>query len=403
MLGAIYTGLSGMNSYSRGLDVISNNVANLNTPGFKVAVPRFSDMVFRLTGGAVTGSAGTPARGAGVNVDPSQLSFRQGELRDTGNSLDVAVDGNGFFIVEQDGRRLYTRAGQFEFDSDGFLVERGTGAKVQFSTELQAIGAFNVDGMRVFAPKATTEVVVTGTLARGGDQTTFELPSISAIDSAGGRHTLKARFVRDSSDPLRWAVEIVDEDNTVLGSGEIRFGLDGTPHAESPPLTFTVTPEDAPAFTATVKFGAPGTFSGVSSAAGSTQSNLQVLRQDGVQVGALTTLAFDEKGALKLTYSNGETKTVGNLLLARFDAPDELTALGGALFSSDSAQQPRLGTGLESGFGRLVGGRVELSNVELTEQFTDLIIIQRGYQASSQMASVANELIQQLLAMDGRK
>ncbi len=403
MLGAIFTGLSGMNSYAKGLDVISNNVANLNTPGFKVAVPRFSDMVFRLTGGAVAGSPGTPARGAGVNVDPSQLSFRQGELRDTGNSLDVAVDGNGFFIVEQDGRRLYTRAGQFEFDADGFLVERGTGAKVQFSTELQAIGAFNVDGMRVFAPKATTEVIVTGTLARGGDQTTFELPSITVVDSAGGRHTVKARFVRDSTDPLRWAVEVVDEDNTVLGSGEIRFGLDGTPHAESPPLSFTITPDDAPAFTAMVKFGAPGTFSGVSSAPGSTQSSLQVLRQDGVQLGALTTLSFDEKGALKLTYSNGETKTVGNLLLARFDAPDELTALGGALFASDSALQPRIGTGLEGGFGRLVGGRVELSNVELTEQFTDLIIIQRGYQASSQMASVANELIQQLLAMDGRK
>src|SRR5262245_14765015 len=229
MLGAIYTGLSGMTSYSKGLDVISNNVANLNTPGFKVAVLRFSDMVFRNAEGAVTGAPGTAATGAGVNVDPAHLSFRQGELRDTGNSLDVAIDGSGFFTLELDGKRVYTRAGQFEFDKDGVLIERGTGAKVLMSTESTGLNPLDIAGLRVFASKATTEVKLTGTLARAGTQNVFELPGIPVIDTAGGRQQLKARFVRDDNDPLHWTIEVVDADNAVLGNGEIRFDANGTP------------------------------------------------------------------------------------------------------------------------------------------------------------------------------
>lgn len=403
MLGAIYTGLSGMNSYAKGLTVISNNVANLNTAGFKVSVPLFSDVVFRSGAGAVSGSSGTSTSGAGVDVDPSRLSFRQGELRDTGNSLDVAIDGNGFFVLEQDGRNVYTRAGQFEFDKDGFLVERGTGAKVMVSTETSAMGEFKLDALRVFEPRATSRVDVVGTLARGGTQTTFELPNVDVIDTVGSKHTLKARFVRDSADPLLWSVEVVDEDNAVLGQGQLRFNSNGTPAEDSAPITVSVTPEDSAAFDIEFRFGEAGSFSGTTSLADSTASNLQVLKQDGVEMGALTQFAFDERGRLKLTYSNGESREAATLVLAQFDTPDELQSLGGALFAAVGNRNPKLGAGMSGGFGRAVGGRIELSNVELTEQFTDLIIIQRGYQASSQMASVANELIQQLLAMDGRR
>jgi flagellar hook protein FlgE len=147
-------------------------------------------------------------------------------------------------------------------------------------------------------------------------------------------------------------------------------------------------------------FGAAGTHAGVTSIAGTTATQVNVLKQDGLELGSLTSMAFDERGNLKLTYSNGEVKTAGSLQLAMFETSDQLQSLGRSLFAATEKASPRLGSGMSSGLGRVVGGQVELSNVELTEQFTDLIIIQRGYQASSQIGSVANEMMQQLLAMN---
>ena len=119
--------------------------------------------------------------------------------------------------------------------------------------------------------------------------------------------------------------------------------------------------------------------------------------------GSLTSTEFDDRGQLKLTYSNGKTDLVATLMLAQFDAPEQLQALGNGMFAAPEGATRRLGSGLSEGLGRIVGGRLEMSNVELTQQFTDLIIMQRGYQASSQISSVANELIQALLAMDGKR
>jgi flagellar hook protein FlgE len=398
MLGAIYIGLSGMTSYSKGLDVISNNVANLNTPGFKLAVPLFSDALFRNSTGAVAGSPGTASGGAGVNVDTGNLSFRQGELRDTGNPLDAAMDGNGFFVLEREGERLFTRSGQFEFDKDGFLVERGTQARVMVSTESQAVTDFNIEDLRVFPPKATGEVKISGNLARTGTAT-FDLSNISVVDTAGSRQTLKAHFVRNATDPLRWTVEVTDADGAVLGSGEIQFNADGTPEADFNSISITVRPKDLPELTMVLRFGEAGTFTGVTSLANGSASQLQVQKQDGIELGALTQVSFDDKGKLTLTYANGEKKTPATLLLAQFDGTDQLRPLGDALFAANNSLRPKYGAAQTAGLGRVIGGRLELSNVELTEQFTNLIIIQRGYQASSQMASVANEMLQQLLAM----
>src|SRR5512139_3394379 len=107
MLGAIYTGLSGLTAYSRGLDLISNNVANLNTPGFKASDPLFREIVFNHLQDGSSAEAGTRPAGAGVQLDSSRVSFKAGDLRDTGNSLDAAVDGNGLFVLEKDGERFY--------------------------------------------------------------------------------------------------------------------------------------------------------------------------------------------------------------------------------------------------------------------------------------------------------
>ena len=145
MLGTIYVGLAGMNAYSKGLDVISNNVANLNTTGFKAGVASFTDVVYRNGGGATTGSAGTTITRRRRQRERRQQNFRQGDLRDTNNPLDAALDGNGFFVLERDGQRYYTRAGQFEFDKDGILIERITGAQVMVSSDTTSLGALKID------------------------------------------------------------------------------------------------------------------------------------------------------------------------------------------------------------------------------------------------------------------
>jgi len=426
MLGTIYVGMAGMNAYSKGLDVISNNVANLNTTGYKAGVASFAEVVYRNGSGATRGSSGASIHGAGVQVNAEQQNFRQGEMRQTNNSLDAALDGNGFFVFDRDGQRFYSRAGQFEFDKDGFMIDRISGARVMVSSESSSLGSLQIDPFRVFQPRATTEVKLSGNLARTGSST-FDLSNVTVVDSSGTKQTLKVRFVRaddpsntdndtDTDDDtetgddtettppgLTWKVEVFDSDNKVLGSGTLVFNSDGTPASANTAITATVKPKNLPEFTFNLNFGEAGSYAGVTSLLSNSTSSVQVLKQDGLEMGTLAGMTFDERGNLEVTYSNQEKKKIGRLVLARFDSSGDLTSVGDGLYVTQQGRSPQLAGGMDFGLGRVSGGNLELSNVELTEQFTDLIIIQRGYQASSQMTSVANEMLQQLLSMqDGR-
>jgi flagellar hook protein FlgE len=382
------------------LAVIGNNVANLNTPGFKGGDPLFSNLVYRSANGALASVGGTGHQGAGVEVDTDRVSFRQGDLNDSGNPLDAAIDGSGFFVLDQGGRLVYTRAGQFEIDDDGYLIHRGTGDSVRVTGEGAADGAFNIEGYRVFEPAATTKVQLRGTLARTGTAT-YTLSDIAVKDTTGTDRKLSASFNRDSANDRVWTVEVRDEANNVLGLSTIEFGENGTPIADLT-VAVTVAPDDLPEFEIAFQLGGAGTFAGLTSTASNTQSLAQVGDADGVALGYLSQIDFTDQGKIELSYSNGEKKTPAALLLARFLSPAELRDVGGGIFIAEGAHSPVLAQPLQSGTGRVVGGQIELSNVDLTDQFADLIIMQRGYQASSQLTSVANELIQQLLALGDR-
>jgi flagellar hook protein FlgE len=440
MLGTIYIGMAGMNAYSKGLDVISNNVANLNTTGYKAGVASFAEVVYRNSSGAMRGSAGAGVSGAGVQVNSEQQNFRQGEMRQTNNSLDAALDGNGFFVFERGGQRYYSRGGQFEFDKDGFMTDRISGSRVMVSTETSPLGSLQIDPFRVFQPRATSEVKLSGNLARTGNST-FELGNVTVLDTTGAKHTLKVKFTRgdatvppapaeagDTEDPdgtddtqgtgattgkdlpttpeeqaRFWTVEVLDAENKVLGTGTYMFDADGTPAADNEAITAKLTPKDLPEFSFKLNVGESGSYAGISSLVNNTTSSVQVLKQDGVELGTLSAMTFDERGNLEVTYSNQEKKKIGRLVLARFDSNGDLASVGGGLYVTQEGRAPQLAGGMDFGLGKVSGGNLELSNVELTEQFADLIVVQRGYQASSQMTSVANEMLQQLLAMqDGR-
>jgi flagellar hook protein FlgE len=398
MIKTVYTALSGMTAYRKGLDAISNNVANLNTPGYKAQMPLFLDIVHRNGAGVSLESGSTEMRGGGVAVREDLVSFTQGELRSTGNSLDAALDGAGFFVLQKGDQYYYSRAGQFEFDKDGYLVERTSGARVVVRTDELAMTHFNVEDLRTFQPRTTTTVNLAGNLSRSGTPT-YQLPGVLVYDQGGGSHTLTVNFVHSSTNPLQWTVEIREGQTNVIGSGAITFNADGSIAALAAPLVATITPTGLDAFDVTIDLGAAGTYTGLTSLANDTQSRLQVAKQDGVSFGTLTTAEFDDRGQLTLKYTNGEKRTPATLLLARFATSEGLVSVGNGQYVVSEAAEPELGTAQSRGLGRLVGGQIELSNVELTGQFTDLIIIQRGYQASSQMASVANEMTQQLLSM----
>ncbi|HET9207501.1 MAG TPA: flagellar hook-basal body complex protein [Burkholderiaceae bacterium] len=405
MLGTIYVGLSGMNAYSKGLDVISNNVANLNTVGFKAGIASFADAVTRNGTGATFGSGGTGTSGAGVSASEEKQNFAQGERRSTGNKLDAALEGIGFFVLERDGLRYYTRAGQFEINSrDGIIKERNSGASVLVTREGHPPGSLQIDEFRTFAPRVTSEVNLGGELARTGSSSAdYTMPQFTVNDTTGASQTLKAHFIRNAADPLVWTVEVTNASNQVVGSGTLRFNADGTPAEGANSIEVTVTPENLPAFTFRLNLGAAGRYSGVTSRAGTTSNSVSMVRQDGLPLGTLQETNFDEHGNVRVTYSNGETITVARLVLARFDSGTDLNSVGDGLFVARQDRQPQLAAAMEFGLGRVEGGKLELSNVELTNQFTDLIMVQRGYQACSQMTSVANEMMQQLLAMQDRK
>jgi flagellar hook protein FlgE len=400
MMDAIYTGLSGMQAYSTGLDVISNNVANLNTVGFKSSTPVFQDLVFQSASASLNGEPANTSPGAGVTANTLTESFAQGQLSATDAPLDAAIDGNGFFVLNDNGTTLYTRAGQFEIDKNGDVVETTTQAQVMFSTPTTVLGPLNVNSAQTDPPIATTTVTLSGSLSQNTTTpTTYSTPAITVYDSSGASETLTVNFAQNATNPLQWTAHVEDANSKVIGSETLTFNADGTLAAGSTSITATVTPTTAPKFNVTFNLGAAGTFAGVTSAAGSGTSSVQAQHVDGQALGTLTQYAFTNAGQLQITYSNGDTKTIGTLVLARFETQDQLKEVSNGAFVAAGGATPSLGAPLAQGLGSIDGGNLEMSNVDLTTEFTDLITIERGYQASSQMVSSAGDMMQQLIDM----
>ena len=390
MLDSIYIGMSGLTGYSRGLKIISNNVANMNTPGFKASQLQFSDLFY--SGG---GRGASRDGGMGLNTLSSNLNFGRGEFRQTGNNLDLAIDGDGLFVLRnEEGDTRYTRAGQFEFNADGVLVNRADGAKVMGLDGSGRLTEIRINNARNNAPKASGNITFTGNLS--GDDADHVIDGIKVFDSVGGEHTLKVTFTNTSSTEAgTWSV-VVHDGATQIASGSVKFS-NGLPAAGAGSLSFTYSPNGVPPLQLTLDLAA-----NVTSFAAGTTSTLAFATQDGFAAGVLTEVAVDEQGRLKLTYSNGQSTHDQRVALARFDSSAALEQLGGNLFKSLDDGAMRYGAGGDD-FGRVASGVVELSNVDLSREFGDLIVTQRGYQASSQIISTANEMIQQLFDMKPRR
>ena len=396
MLESIYVGMTGLLGYSRGLRVIANNTANINTPGFKSSSLQFADMFY--TGGNLGGgnaSQNYDQVGFGLNTMGTAMSFKQGELRQTGNELDMAVDGQGLFILKDaEGKLSYTRAGQFKFDDNGVLVSRINGEKVMGMDSSGSLVEITVAGQMMDQGRPTTRLKFSGNLSNTvTDQTA--VGTVQVVDAGGVVHTLSLKFVITSATTSGTNVRVdLMDGSSVVGSGSMVF-IGGRPTPQTNVVNMTYVPAGQPPMALALDFSAD-----VVLFAGST--TLKMDSQDGMGPGTLSGTAFDGSGVLRMSYSNGQTTKGARLALASFDSPDAVGALGNNQFEMLNEKAWHVGVAGEGAFGSVRAGQIEISNVDLSQEFSDLVIMQRGYQASSQVISTANDMLQELFSMKGK-
>ncbi|MFV8638611.1 flagellar hook protein FlgE [Ralstonia pseudosolanacearum] len=395
MLDSIYIAMTGLHGYEEGLRVISNNTTNMNTPGFKGATLQFSDLFYSNGGlGGRSGGHASSQLGFGLNTVGTVLNFQQGQFQNTGNDLDVAVNGQGLFVLKAaDGKIHYTRDGQFKFDTSGNLISSATGEQVMGLDATGSLTAISIADLRASAAKATGTVTFSGNLS--STSTGQTVSSITITDAAGSNHTLSAKLAPVSGKSGSWSVTVLDGTTTV-GSGTIAF-INGRPDPANAKVSLTYTPSGQSAIPLTLDFSGS-----VTSFDSGSQSTLAVASQDGFGAGSLIKATFDSTGTLALTYSNGQTAKGARLALGRFNSPDAVAAVGNNEFAAVDGRAWETGAAGSDAFGSIRSGMVEISNVDLSQEFSNLVIMQRGYQASSQVVSTANDMLTELFAMHGK-
>lgn len=437
------TGLSGLNAASKYLDVIGNNIANANTIGMKAGRAEFAEMY-----AANLGAAGGSNGGIGVSVAAVAQQFTQGNIKTTGGTMDLAINGEGFFKTRMtDGTTAYTRNGEFKLNADGYIVSNN-GAVLQgypTNTAGQRSGVSTQDlklptGTTI-APKVTTDIVTTANLDSRAAVSSTAIPaagtgpvapatyalseeqrkygtSVNVYDSLGNAIPVQLYFIKDPSTANTWQVRAsVDGGKNLLamsaGSSVTFNAVDdltaspptyaGQPVAGSVPAQFTI-PAD------TISLGIPSAdltdvkMSYGDAAAGwsltqyGSDFTVSDLNQDGYGAGELTNISINEAGVIKANYSNGESFGAGQVALTRFRNPQGLSPVnGGFWLAGASSGDPIDGAALEGRFGQVRAGALEESNVDLTAELVNMIVAQRSYQANAQTIKTQDQIMTTLV------
>jgi flagellar hook protein FlgE len=388
MLRSLFSGISGLRSHQQMMDVTGNNIANVNTVGFKSSATIFQDTLSQLLNSAGAPQAqngGTnPAQiGLGVKLAGISTNFGQGAAQSTGRSTDLMITGDGFFAVRNGGETLYTRAGSFSFDANGLLVDP-QGAVVQGWTADSAgkidtnstVGNVQLPVGTLLEPKATTSVTLGGNLPADSTSPTPIVSSITGYDQQGNKVVYSTTFTKVS--PTSWDVSVTD--GTTTATQNLAFAADGS----------TPTP------TSIVLGGATIDLSGVTSYAGG--ASVASLKQNGSALGSLQAFTLASDGTLIGVFSNGLKQPLGQLALANFNNPVGLEKVGNNDYRTTvNSGEPNLGTAGTGGRGSLQSGTLEMSNVDLAQEFTNLIISERGFQANSKVITASDEVLQDLV------
>jgi len=381
MLGSIFVGLSGMDAFSNALKRISNNITNINTDGYTASGVTFDNLVSQSRG---------DDSGDGVVLADPHLNFSEGELRQTNQDLDLAVDGSGFLVLNKDGALSFIRTGSFEVSDDGYIVLQGTKYQLNVLDSTGQPKPISIDAFRVSPPQKTTHVTFSDNLS--STATSFTVSSIQVYDTDGAADTWQASFTRDSSAPAgQWTVTVTNAEGTQVGDPQTLQFDNGVADPQSSTLTFS----DG---THSVDFD----FSAASSFSAGDVSTLQVSKADGYGLGEVSAVQVNDKGELEIAYTNSQTKSLGAVALASFGNPSELEQNNAGIFTAKSSLHPSFLPTSAQTAGKVVSRQLEASNVDLSQEFGELILVQRGFQASSQIVSVSNDMIQQLFGMRGQ-
>lgn len=413
---AFYSGVSGLNTNSQAMSVIGNNLANTNTVGFKGSRHVFAD----LLSGQISGSGGLSQVGRGVGVSQIDQVFSQGTFESTESNLDIAIEGDGFFVLKEDGddTTYYSRAGAFSFNDDGYLVNP-EGFKVQgklFGADgvLAAGDAadIQVENTGLIQGQATTEVTLTTNLDStseviaapfdANDDTTYNYStSTQVFDSLGNPHLLTSYFNKtaDNTWTSRWSAE---DDNGVALGGVFANNLNFTPDGilignAADPQVDTASLIAA----ADIDWANGTTPTAVTITYNNTQFNSDSVvlsqDQDGFGAGSLTGVEIDGEGAVTAFYSNGESIKIANIVLAKFVNPNGLRSAGSNLFTAgEDAGVARVGIP-DAELGSIFTNSLELSNVDMGVEFVRMITVQRGFQANSKIITTVDELLGELI------
>lgn len=425
MIRSMFTAIGALNLNQTWLDVISDNLANSTTTGFKASRVIFQDQFAQImsSGAAPIGDIGgiNPTEvGLGVKLGYVSPLFTQGMMQATGRSTDLAIQGNGFFVYSNSQETFYSREGSLEIDADGYLVNNSTGMRIMgwmTATDGSIDTNAPVDTMRISldatVARATTSASLGGNLDSGlslavdavaDDPATPEDETVAAVagahkettiavyDSLGEAHTPTIRFTR-TSDPMIWEWEVT-EPTTATGSGTVEFNSDGR-------WVETIINAGDPA----VLLGSPGAenidlnldLSGLTML--STETTIAPKNQNGLAAGSVSELyGAPNTGELYLVYSNGLKQKIGQLALAHFTNPSGMLRTGSNCYKIGlNSGEPQIGTANTGGRGAITSGYLEASNVDMAQEFTNMILAQRGFQASTRVISTSDQILQELV------
>jgi flagellar hook protein FlgE len=399
-------GLSGLSASTKQLEVIGNNVANSSTVGFKGSKTQFGDVYAAQLNGATAGAAGI-----GVQVVDIKQSFTQGTVTASANPLDMAVNGDGFFRVSNNGAITYTRDGQFSLSKDGFVVtstgEKLTGYTVDqngvLSTGSQSELKINSADIKpnqtssvdaVMNLDSRSPILVSANFDPANPATYTSSSSVNVFDSLGNSHILQTYYVKSGAGT--WDV-YGTSDGAKIGSaplGSLTFRPDGTVDKTATTLPFTAaisgsggasTPFNvAVDFENTTQFGS--------------NFGVTTLDQDGYASGRLSGFTVGDDGIITGRYSNGKTSTLGQVVLASFKNPNGLQPLGNNQWAETAESgQGLVGAPNTGNLGALQASAVEESNVDLTAALVDMITAQRAYQANAQTIKTQDQVLQTLV------
>ena len=401
--------LSGLAASQQALDIISNNLANMNTVGYKDQTASFQDLFYQNFG---KDGAGDPIQvGAGTQVGSVATNYSNGSLQNTGVSSNAAITGNGFFVTEQaNGAVEYTRAGDFTVNSAGELVTSGGQTVMGFPAvngvvnQGGALAPIQVGYGQISPPSASTTMQQQTNLNASATAGTTYSTSQAVYDSLGESHVLTFNYTMNSAGNWAYQVTMPAADTggtgapTVLATGTLNF--DGNGNLIAPPSPVTINATGLADGAANMKIGWNLTDSSGNSLITqvASPSTTTTTNQNGYVSGTLQSYTIANDGTIQGQFSNGESLAIGQLAIASFSNNQGLQLTGGNSYQSTLASGAAvIGTAGNGGRGTTTGGAVELSNVDISTEFTNLIVVQRGFEADSRVVttfdSVSNNTI----------